>query len=121
MRILVVDDEELIRWSIQRMLTRLDYDVDGAENLKIAEALLRKRRYDLVLCDFMMPEGCGDRLLAEVRKTYPDTRCVVMSGDLSQPGIHDIDADAFLEKPFLKKELLDVIRKALSGVLDIDT
>jgi len=121
MRILVVDDEKLIRWSIERILVRLGHEVDGAGDLKNAENLLRDNQYDLVLCDYIMPEGCGDELMEEVRQKHPEMRRVVMSGDLSQKGVRGIHADAFLEKPFLKDELTAVIRKVMSRKSNVDS
>jgi len=110
MKILVVDDERLIRWSIKRMLGRLGHTVQEAEDLESARRAVREEDYDVVLCDFRMPDGSGADLLKDVRRIRPGARFVFMSGDLGRAGEADPPADGCLEKPFLKEELLAAIR-----------
>ena len=66
-KILVVDDEQIIRESLSYILKKEDYHVDEAENGKIAYEKLLRETYDLVITDLEMPEMKGIELLEKIR------------------------------------------------------
>ena len=66
-RILIIDDEEDIRESLETLLTIEGYSVDMAPNGTEGMARLERSFYDLVLLDLMMPDKSGMEVLAEVR------------------------------------------------------
>ena len=67
-RILVVDDEKAVRKSFQLALRDLAYEVDCAENGKLAMELFQSRNYDLVYLDLKMPVMNGVETLLAIRK-----------------------------------------------------
>jgi len=72
-RILIVDDEEDIRESLETLLTIEGYSVDLAPNATEGLERLAKSTYDLVLLDLMMPDKSGMEVLAEVRERDRET------------------------------------------------
>ena len=79
-RILVVDDEEEIREMVRRHFRFLGFHVDTAKNGRDALAVMQGQRYDIVISDIMMPEMLGTDMLREIRKQYPMTHVIMMTG-----------------------------------------
>jgi two-component system NtrC family sensor kinase len=92
-RVLLVDDEESIRATAQRILQRHGHDVDVAADGAAALLLLEAMEYDIVLCDLRMPNLSGAELYAELRRRglARDAQFVVTTGDIA-----DADAQRFL-------------------------
>lgn len=78
-RILVVDDEPIVRKSISKYLSRLGYNVDTAEDGAVAIDMLGKHSYDLVLTDLQMPNIDGRELLRFMAENYPDLPKIVFT------------------------------------------
>ena len=72
-RVLVVDDEESIREFLEIMLKKEGYSVTCAENGAVAQNILQKKSFDLVISDFQMPEMTGMELLKFVKEYFPQT------------------------------------------------
>jgi len=117
-RILVVDDEELVRHFIMRALKALGFEVVGAANGIDAEALFDEQDFDLVILDLVMPQRNGldtYRALAAIR---PDVRVVMASGYTRDHTAQDALSEGvigFLNKPFQIAELADVVERALEA------
>lgn len=67
MRILIIEDEITLNRTLQEGLTDFGYQVDTAENYKDAEYFIDIRNYDLVLTDWMLPDGDGIELCKIVK------------------------------------------------------
>lgn len=78
-RILVVDDEDIIRESLSYILKKEKYEVYEAANGKIAFEMLKESSYDLVITDLEMPEMKGIELLDELRKVNLQTNTIVIT------------------------------------------
>ncbi|MBL8766129.1 MAG: response regulator [Planctomycetes bacterium] len=116
--ILVVEDEEVVRRVVLRLLRGAGYHVleaDGAREAK-RQVDLFSGSIDLLLTDIVMPDMTGTELALELRAGHPNLRVIVMSGYVEDVAMHH-DALAagarFLNKPFSRDELLDVIRSEL--------
>lgn len=115
----MVDDEPMIRSWIRSTLSTAGHVVAEAENGSIAATLLGMQAYDLVITDIIMPEKEGIETLQEIRRRYPDTAVIAMSGGGNASGLGFLDialklgADRILEKPFRKGELLAAVEEAL--------
>ena len=111
-KLLVVDDEELYRRALERILTRAGHEVLQAGDATEALAIISSTNLDLVLCDLKMPGINGLELIRQTRELEPDLPCILITGHGS-PGasVEALDAGAFwyLEKPF-EQANLDVIR-----------
>jgi PAS domain S-box-containing protein len=108
--ILIIDDEPLVRRAIERSLDR-DHDVVAAATA--AEALARLasgERFDLILCDLMMPEMTGMEMAERLKREDPAVadRMVFLSGGAFTPEAAEFLRTAssrFIEKPFLPDDL----------------
>ena len=114
--ILVVDDEKIIHESCGRILHEEGYEVETA--LSGAEALekLKKKRYDLILSDIMMPGMNGVETLAKMKQEIPDITVVMFTGYSSVATARDsmkLGAVDYLPKPFTPQELLRTVKEAL--------
>jgi DNA-binding NtrC family response regulator len=119
-KILVVDDEYLIRWSLQNNLKEENYDVDVAESGK--EALVKikgKDQPDLVLLDVNMPDMNGLEVLEQVKK-YDSNIIIIMITAASDvdTAVKAIKLGAYhyLSKPFNLDEVKLIVNKSLEKV-----
>lgn len=107
-RVMLVDDDEDMLGLLNRHMTLFGLQADQAKNGKEAVELLQSRQYGLVITDIVMPEMDGMELLLHIRKHYPQTDVLAISGynelydftDLVAAGATD-----FISKPFKKDEL----------------
>jgi CheY-like chemotaxis protein len=118
--ILLVEDEELVRRMIRRVLERYGYRIlearEGAEALAMAQQ--HQGDLDLVLTDVVMPRMGGIELAVRLREERPEIRVVLMSGYAHRAGwtAADLPAGAgFLEKPFGPGEVTRRVREALDA------
>ncbi|HEX6087964.1 MAG TPA: response regulator [Thermoanaerobaculia bacterium] len=109
-----MDDEELIVVAMRRYFEGLGYTVDSAHELEEAQALLAKRRYDLVICDLRLT-GIGGveglQVVSDIHQRSADTRVILLSA-YGTPEIeresYNRGADAFLHKPKSMMEIANV-------------
>jgi len=78
-KVLVVDDEPLMRDMLYAALRRKKMPVDRAENGKLALEMLSKNKYDIILTDMRMPYMTGLELLAQTKKKYPSIDFIMLT------------------------------------------
>jgi len=113
-KILIVDDEEDLTWSISRRLSRDNDNIEVlcADSGKSALDILSKNEIDLLITDLRMPEIDGWELLSKIKKEYPQTLVIVMTAHGS---IEVIDAlnrwgkAGYIEKPFDMNDLRKLV------------
>ncbi len=111
LRVLVVDDHELIRKSIIRVLQRLRFEhFFETSNVEEAIRVLDTQVIDLVLCDLYLGEAKGFDILNHIRNrnTHSDIPFVVITGEASKDDIvkaADLGADDYMLKPFQAQDL----------------
>ena len=105
-RILLVEDEQSVRFAIARLLQRHGFAVTATTNGSEALALLEQQTFDLVLTDAVMPGMSGPELIRHLRQSRPELRVVLMSGYTpgSVEGDDGLDAQR-LRKPFTTPDL----------------
>ena len=116
-RILVVDDDPLIRGSLYEMLRNQRFDVEMASDGTEAMNHLKRHPFRLVLTDWKMPEVDGISLLNHIRHKYPDINVVLITGFGNiNSAVEAIRQGAFdyLTKPIQPEELEATIQRALS-------
>ena len=117
-KILVIDDEEVIRNLAYEVLKIFGYDCILAEDGKIGVRLALEHRPDLILCDLFMPGMSGEAVLEAVKKELPELKIVMTTGKaLDYDEAERINAKGALDvfhKPFTLNELRDNIDKYLS-------
>ncbi len=103
MRILIVEDEVTLNKTLAEGLKEFGYQSDVAENLKDALYYLDIRNYDLILADWMLPDGSGLELVTQVKQNSPKTIVLVLSArDDKESEIEALKAgaDDYIRKPF---------------------
>jgi DNA-binding response OmpR family regulator len=119
-RILVVDDDTLVRETVAAVLRDAAHDVAEAADGRQALGMLDDAAYDLVVTDVLMPEVDGIGLVLAIRKRHPSLRIVCVSGggrnvtESYLPVAAKLGADMTLAKPFLPAELLETVDAALA-------
>jgi len=118
--VLVVDDEELYRRALERILARVGHQVSTARDAAEALALVSSQPIDLVLCDVKMPGINGLELVRQVHELEPDLPCIVITGyGSAEHSVEALRAGAFwyLEKPFDQGNL-DVVRRLVEQAIE---
>jgi DNA-binding NtrC family response regulator len=118
--VLVVDDEELYRRSLERIVARAGHQVSTAHDASEALQLAAAQPFDLVLCDVKMPGLSGLELVRQLREIDPDLPCIVITGYASpESSVDALRAGAFwyLEKPFDQSHL-DVVRRLVEQAIE---
>lgn len=113
-RILIVDDEETLRLTIQQVLSEDGYEVVTAKNGLEALDLTRAYGFDLVITDLRMPGLTGFQLISEIKKTDPLTKFIVISAygtmdtviEAMRLGVNDYAA-----KPFKVKSMKETVNR----------
>ncbi len=115
-RILVAEDEESMRLFLKRMLTREGFDVVVAADGKLAQEILKREDFDLLLTDIRMPKLEGIDLLLWAKEQNRKMPVIVMTGYGSIPSAIEAlksGAENYVTKPFEKVEILKIVRGAL--------
>lgn len=117
--VLVADDEEVIRETIRDVLARVGCEVETARDGDEAVAMIRQRKYDLVLSDIKMPGRTGYDVFAAVKTACPACPVVFMTGFGYDPShsvirAHREGLSGVLFKPFKVDEFLEQVRGALT-------
>jgi len=116
-RILIVEDSTMVRITVKRTLTAVDFEVDeardGVEGLAKAKESQGKP-YDLVLTDLNMPNMDGLSMIQEIRQipVYAETPIVMLtteSGEEKKSIGHESGVSAWLVKPFEPDELIEMV------------
>lgn len=119
MKILVIDDDHLVRYTVSRILKKSGHDVvtaaDGARGIEV----LGMEHPDVVITDIIMPEQEGFQTIVKIRRDHPGIKIIAISGGLRR-GQGNLDvlsmaeglgADSVIAKPFEPEELLAELAK----------
>jgi DNA-binding NtrC family response regulator len=110
-KILIIDDEELICWSLKKSLERNEeYSVSCVYTGDAALKSISENRYDVVITDLKLPDVNGVEILEKIKGLIRDTPLIVISAYLSDPSRYDIagfDIFRCVNKPF---EISDIMR-----------
>jgi len=127
MRILIVEDETTVNKTLSEGLNEFNYQTDSAENFKDGDYYLDIRNYDLILADWMLPDGNGLELIQKAKTNNPKTAVIILSArDDKESEIEALEAgaDDYIKKPFDFDILIARIKARLrfggSNVIEID-
>jgi len=130
-RIIIIDDEKDVREVLKEVLERAGFDVEIAANGDDGLELLRSKGADVVITDIIMPGKNGVETVHDIRKHFPKTRVIVISGGgnvapmeyepsaiktsayLASAAVEG--ADVTLTKPFDRQEILDAVSQLIAG------
>jgi len=108
--ILVVDDEEMVRSTVTRLLTLSGHEVSRAASGAEALEMFSPDRYDVVFTDFGMPEMTGAELAHALKNEAPSLPVILLTGYTETEAAHD-NVDGILSKPFKRDDLDTAIQK----------
>ena len=120
-RILVIDDEGLLRSLLRMALEEAGHDVAEAPDGNAGIAMLRDTSVDLIVTDIVMPGKEGLDTIPEIRRDYPEVKVIAISGGGRLPGnlylriAELLGADRALCKPFAMHELVQTVADLLSA------
>jgi two-component system, NtrC family, response regulator AtoC len=117
LRVLLIDDDELVSQSVGRCLQRLGFEVTTAHSGEAALALAAETAFDAIVTDQTMPGMTGEELVRQLLARDPQLgpRLVLMSGDIESPPCRKIVATTgcrAIEKPFHLADLALTVRAA---------
>jgi len=117
-KILIIDDEDIILKSCLRILGQENYQIDtaysGDEGLKRAG----EKEYDIVITDIKMPGLSGMEVLSTLRKTKPEVTVIIFTGFATVENTREalkMGAFDYIPKPFTKEELKSVVENAVKS------
>lgn len=114
--ILVIDNEESIRFSFRRFLRAEGYNVITAKGYQEALARMDETKFELILSDNFLKDGWGIDILQEVMRRDLKTRVIIMTAYPSIETAQDsfrMHAVDYIVKPLKQRELLNSVKKAL--------
>lgn len=122
-RILVIDDDETVRYAIRIVLESHGYSVEEAGDGSAGLDVLERSAWDLVILDIIMPRRGGLEILDEIKQRTPNLPVLAISGGARQ-GVEDYmaqaragGADAVIAKPFGRTSLLREVEILLGSAV----
>ena len=111
-RIMIVDDDMLVRWAISNGLKRDAHDVFCAQDGEEAVEKAQEITFDLVITDFEMPGMSGIEVLDRLHQLTPETKVMVLSAcaGLNRRTLMEHGAHEYIGKPFMVDEIRDRVR-----------
>ncbi len=122
-KILVVDDEEVIRKFLRIHLAKLGYEVKEAADGEQAIEQLGKDDFDLLICDIMMPKKDGWEVIKEAKSNpkMKDIPVIVLTAKIEDSDMfkgYDLGANYYMTKPFTKAQLLYGLKLMFNETLE---
>ncbi|MDA8078422.1 MAG: response regulator [Nitrospiraceae bacterium] len=115
-KVLVIDDEEIVRISCSRALRPEGFEVQLARNGAEGLGMLGQDRFDVVLTDLKMPDMDGIEVLKQVKEGWPEAEVIVITGyQTVDTAVKSIKLGAFdyVEKPFTPDKILAAVTAAM--------
>jgi DNA-binding NtrC family response regulator len=115
-RILIIDDERPILLTLEALLTRHGFEVEGAATAAAGLKALKNKAPSLILLDLQLPDAPGLQMLEQIKTERPDMQVIILTAhDTLNNAIESIKRGAFhfISKPYAPEELLSLVEKAL--------
>ena len=112
-RILIADDEYLIRWSLSEALSQEGYEVLAVEDGQKAIEASRNQQFDFIITDLVMPEADGWQVLEKSRQMFPQPRVIIITAhgqEEMKRTAKEKGAWAYIEKPHLIENIKNLLR-----------
>ncbi len=115
-KILVADDDKLIRWSLKEIFSREGYEVDTVASSLEAIQQAENTLYSLIFTDFEIDDEDSLHTIRKVKSFQPDAKVIILSA-LSRQKIEShlegLDIFAIIEKPFQFEQILSIVKEAI--------
>ena len=116
-RILVIDDDTFICNILEKLLTDGGFKVDTAFSAASADKNLKKTKYELVICDFRLPDSDGIKMLEKIKSYNPDTSVIIITAYADvrvAVKLMKLGASDYVTKPLQQDELLEIVNKTIT-------
>ena len=117
-KVLIVDDDRALRWSLGEILRATGYDALEAASVREALALFDAEQPHAVLLDIELPDGSGLDALSEIKRRQPDAIVIIITGNVDVPNVVAAlrgGAYDFISKPINSEELRVTLRNGLEA------
>jgi CheY-like chemotaxis protein len=120
-RVLVIDDEELARFTIREILEGAGFEVDEAENGRVGIEKQHANPFDLIITDIIMPEKEGVATIIDLKQDYPSLKIIAISGGGRTRNLDFLKlserfgASKMLAKPFTEGQLIEAVEETLKS------
>ena len=122
-KVLIVDDADDLRFSIEVILRMNGYETFSARNGKealdqVVSSQISGERFDLIITDIVMPEMSGIELMEKLDEWRIEARVLVITGFLNdeyRDRLEALDQVSVLEKPFESETLVNMVKECMSG------
>ena len=118
--VLIVDDEEMMRSLLEKILSREGYKIRTAEDGIAALEMLREEPSDIIISDMQMPRMTGFELLKVVKNEFPRAGVIIMTAFGDTYTVKDallLGADEYVTKPFKSYEISMIVERAYWRIL----
>lgn len=119
MKVLIAEDEPMLRKTIELKLKKEGYEVITTEDGRKAMEFIEKENPDIVITDIMMPYASGMEIVNFIRKNVARTIPVIMLSGMEQEQVKmeafELGADDYITKPFSLNELVFRVKKLLGN------
>jgi DNA-binding NtrC family response regulator len=116
-KILVVDDDKLIRWSLTELLSQEGFEVNAVSSTEDALNLAEEANFRIIFCDLEVDDENGFEMLQKISSLQPDAKMIILSA-LSRTQIEqqlgNTAVFSIVEKPFTSDEIKLIAREALN-------
>ena len=118
-RILVIDDEQLARFTMREILESAGHEVVEAKNGKQGISFQQAEPFDIVVTDIIMPEKEGVETIIELKRDFPNLPIIAISGGGRTRNLdflkiaEQYGADRILAKPFSEEELIEAVEQCV--------
>jgi CheY-like chemotaxis protein len=122
MQVLIVEDNVDSRETLERYLTRRDYDVAAAGSLRTGIDFLNKGRFDAIISDIALPDGTGYTLIDEARRRGIRALSIAMSGYPYPSNVNEVGVTRFdyhLIKPVNCDDLCSLLKQSRASEGDV--
>lgn len=117
-KVLVIDDEAIVRISSERTLTPEGYEVRLASSGREGIEILEKESFGLILLDLKMPDMDGIAVLKVIMERWPETKVIIVTGySTVETAVQALRLGAYnhIEKPFIPDALIAAVKEAFEN------
>ena len=117
-KILIVDDDKLIRWSLKEIFSQEGYVVDAVATAKDALKQVKNITYELIFSDLEINDENGVEMLKKARAFQPKAKFIIISALIKQqiePKLGSLNIFSIIEKPFKSEQIRTIVKEALGS------
>lgn len=116
-KILIVEDEQLVRWSLAQSLSKAGFEIATATNGEKAIERIKDDHFDLVITDYNLPNINGFEVASAVKSCSPNIPVILTSAygkNDSRLSVNQAYFDSFIEKPYDLNDVKDIVMQLLN-------